>query len=499
MTVEHNLLSGASLHNSKLLSFTGSPASYTPPESGIIVCCLTAPNAGKLYRTTGTTAGAVQLLAAGVDGSAATISIGDVVTLEAGNPATVINSGTSAAAVLEFEIPEGEQGPPGAGINPLGTYNAGTAYAIGDSVSINGSSYVAIAPTTGNEPPNTAYWQLLAAKGDAGATGPAGETGPAGPTGSTGPAGPTGATGPAGETGPTGATGPAGPTGATGATGAAGADGVSGFGLRFTFSASTSSGPSAGQLRFNNVTYGSATSIFVSETDRNSANIAALLAAIADGSPLLVLDDNDSSAFAYFTLTSQTDNGSDRTLSVTHIASAGTLSGNVSLTFAARGAAGATGSTGSVSAASTIVLTEQGSTPSTPANGNITFYARNDDFLYFLDDAGNNRRIPYTNIQINSQTGTTYTLVLADEYKLVTLSNAAAITLTVPTNASVAFPVGTQIVVRQGGAGQVTVAAAGGVTLQSRASLLKLSGQFSAATLVKLDTNTWWLFGDLSA
>jgi hypothetical protein len=118
-------------------------------------------------------------------------------------------------------------------------------------------------------------------------------------------------------------------------------------------------------LRFNNATYSSVTSIFIHETDRNSASVAALLAAIADGSPLLVLDDNDSNAFAYFTLNSQTDNGSDRTLAVTHIASAGTLSGNVSLTFAARGA---TGSTGSVSAASALVLQEQGSAPTTSAD-----------------------------------------------------------------------------------------------------------------------------------
>lgn len=48
------------------------------------------------------------------------------------------------------------------GINPRGTYNAGTAYATGDSVSYSGSSYVAIQATTGNLPTNTTYWQLLA-------------------------------------------------------------------------------------------------------------------------------------------------------------------------------------------------------------------------------------------------------------------------------------------------------------------------------------------------
>ena len=99
----------------------------------------------------------------------------------------------------------------------------------------------------------------------------------------------------------------------------------------------------------------------------------------------------------------------------------------------------------------------------------------------------------------NAQTGTTYTLVLTDAGKMVTLSNASAITLTVPTNASVAFPVNTRIDLLQYGAGQVTVAAAGGVTLASKASALKLSAQYAGATLWKKATDTWVLVGDISA
>jgi hypothetical protein len=99
---------------------------------------------------------------------------------------------------------------------------------------------------------------------------------------------------------------------------------------------------------------------------------------------------------------------------------------------------------------------------------------------------------------INAQTGTTYTLVLADAEKLVTLSNGSAITLTVPTNASVAFPTGVHIDLAQIGAGQVTVAAAGGVTVNSTPTL-KFRAQHSGATLVKTGTNTWQLMGDLAA
>ena len=99
---------------------------------------------------------------------------------------------------------------------------------------------------------------------------------------------------------------------------------------------------------------------------------------------------------------------------------------------------------------------------------------------------------------INAQTGTTYTLVLSDASKLVTLSNASAITLTIPTNASVAYPVGTKIDLAQIGAGQVTVAGAGGVTVNATPGL-KFVAQYSAATCIKTATDTWLLVGNLEA
>jgi hypothetical protein len=101
-------------------------------------------------------------------------------------------------------------------------------------------------------------------------------------------------------------------------------------------------------------------------------------------------------------------------------------------------------------------------------------------------------------LSANTQTGTTYTLVLADASKLVTLSNASAITLTVPANSSVAYPAGTQILLAQLGVGQVTVAAAGGVTVSSRGTALKIAGQYGMATLVKTGTDTWILSGDIT-
>lgn len=99
----------------------------------------------------------------------------------------------------------------------------------------------------------------------------------------------------------------------------------------------------------------------------------------------------------------------------------------------------------------------------------------------------------------NAQTGTSYTLVLTDAGKMVTMTNASSNTLTVPLNSSVAFPTNTRIDLLQYGAGQTTIAAAGGVTLYSSGSKLKLTGQYSGASLWKKATDTWVVIGDLSA
>ena len=102
-------------------------------------------------------------------------------------------------------------------------------------------------------------------------------------------------------------------------------------------------------------------------------------------------------------------------------------------------------------------------------------------------------------LNTNAQVGTTYTLALTDDGKVVEMNNASANTLTVPPNSSVAFPVGSQILVLQTGAGQTTVAAGAGVTVNSKDGNLKLSAQWCAATLIKRATDVWVVVGDLSA
>lgn len=96
----------------------------------------------------------------------------------------------------------------------------------------------------------------------------------------------------------------------------------------------------------------------------------------------------------------------------------------------------------------------------------------------------------------NVQTGTSYTLALTDAFRLVTMNNSSANTLTVPPNSSVAFPVGTRIDIGQDGAGQTTVVADTGVTIRSPETL-KLRKQWAKATLIKRGTDTWDIEGNL--
>ena len=101
-------------------------------------------------------------------------------------------------------------------------------------------------------------------------------------------------------------------------------------------------------------------------------------------------------------------------------------------------------------------------------------------------------------VTANRQTGS-YTLVLADASKIVEMNVGSANDLTVPPNSSVAFPVGTVIELFQYGAGQTTVVQGSGVTIRSSGGKLKLTGQYSAASLRKIATDEWQLTGDIAS
>lgn len=100
-------------------------------------------------------------------------------------------------------------------------------------------------------------------------------------------------------------------------------------------------------------------------------------------------------------------------------------------------------------------------------------------------------------ITANRQTAS-YTLVIGDADKLVELNVASANNLTVPPNSSVAFSTGTQILIAQYGAGQTTIVAGSGVTLRSDSGKLKLAAQYAGATLIKIATDEWYVFGNLT-
>jgi hypothetical protein len=109
---------------------------------------------------------------------------------------------------------------------------------------------------------------------------------------------------------------------------------------------------------------------------------------------------------------------------------------------------------------------------------------------------------PKLNLTIDAETAS-YTAVLANNGQLVTMNVASANTFSIPTNASVAFPIGTQINVIQIGAGQTTIQAvtSGTTTISSTGATStapKLRAQFSSATCIKVNTDLWYVVGDIA-
>jgi len=111
-----------------------------------------------------------------------------------------------------------------------------------------------------------------------------------------------------------------------------------------------------------------------------------------------------------------------------------------------------------------------------------------------------NKTIIYT---INAQTSASYTTALSDAAAIVTMNNGSANTFSIPTNASVQYPVGSSITVIQIGAGQTTINAvsSGTTTIASTGATPTapvLRAQYSSATCIKVATDTWYVVGDIS-
>jgi hypothetical protein len=115
-------------------------------------------------------------------------------------------------------------------------------------------------------------------------------------------------------------------------------------------------------------------------------------------------------------------------------------------------------------------------------------------------DVTTNLPTSQTNISVNSQTGTTYTTVLADNGKLITQSNASSIVTTIPPNSSVDYPVGAQITFTRYGAGTLTIQGGAGVTIVSTAATAAqptLRAQYSSCTAIQTSEDNWLIVGDL--
>jgi hypothetical protein len=129
----------------------------------------------------------------------------------------------------------------------------------------------------------------------------------------------------------------------------------------------------------------------------------------------------------------------------------------------------------------------------TPATGLSIYNTTTNSVNYYNGTAWEDTKLVITNRQTAS-----YTLAITDANKLVEVNNASANNLTIPLNSSVAFATGTQILLAQYGAGQTTVVATSGVTIRSSGGKLKLNAQYSGATLIKIATDEWYLFGDIA-
>ena len=104
---------------------------------------------------------------------------------------------------------------------------------------------------------------------------------------------------------------------------------------------------------------------------------------------------------------------------------------------------------------------------------------------------------------LNAQTGTTYTAVANDQYsKLITQSNASASTISIPTNATTAFPIGTVLNIINIGVGICTINAvtSGTTTILSAGAVpaAPTLAQYKAASCIKTGTDTWYVIGGVA-
>lgn len=282
-------------------------------------------------------------------------------------------------------------------------------------------------------------------------------------------------------------------------------------GLRWLFdSATTMADPGSGDFRLNNATLASVTAMAISDNilENGNPSVEAWLLTWDDSTSVIngyltLKDSLNPSNFAVFAVGGVTDNTGWCQVALTHVVSSGsfTAATPVNIDFVRAGDKGDIGAS-SVDF-STLVTIDAVATDDWLVVGDVSDDTPNPDetkrvaVSQFLTDRLDPVFAKITR-SINAQTGTTYTFVMGDAGLLCTFSNASAITVTVPPNSSVAFPIGTQIDVASLGAGLTTFAQGAGVTINSEDSKKKLAKRYSAGTLVKLGTDTWLLTGSIA-
>lgn len=205
----------------------------------------------------------------------------------------------------------------------------------------------------------------------------------------------------------------------------------------------------------------------------------------------------------------------DRIVAITDNASTGTFAGNwfkedyTDQVLSVDGATGAVSLSGTYIAqalldANTVVIATADNTPIALAMGASTILARLASGNIVAATPAQLATLLAGEVfkqaqEVNAQTGTTYTLVAGDAGKLVTLSNVAAVTLTLPQDSDATIAIGTYVDLYQLGAGQVTVAAGTGATLRTSGLTAKARAQYARFGVQKVSANTWSLFGDLAA
>lgn len=226
---------------------------------------------------------------------------------------------------------------------------------------------------------------------------------------------------------------------------------VPGNAFSFSFSATTTDAdPGTGNLRLNNATVSSVTQIYVDVAEFFGSDVTDWLDSLDDASGTVkgrirLYKRSDPAVWADFSLTAVTSATGYRKLVVTYNDHAGSFT------------------------------TDPG------------------DIVLDFTPAGGDWAAPQV---IETVTGT-YTLDLADAGKYLRSTSATDYDVTVPANATVAFPIGIHVDLVQAGAGQVTFVPAGGVTINSTPGL-KTAIQWGAVTLIKVGTNEWDLIGNLA-